>query len=188
MNRIPNILSGFRIITAPFLLYLAWHGYRNCFIGLLIISLLSDAVDGYIARKYNVSTNLGTKLDSLGDMAIYLTLPLCAWWLVPEILRQEALFACIVLIAYITPLIAGIIKFKQIPSYHTYGAKIAAILMSTAILILFMTEFTWIFRFAAIFQIIVALEEVLITLRLPKLQDNVKSIWHVRMQFYRDKK
>ena len=74
-------------------------------------------------------------------MAIYLTVPLCAWWLLPELIKEEALFVCIALIAYITPLMAAIIKFKRIPSYHTYGAKIAAILMSTAIIVLFMTEF-----------------------------------------------
>ncbi|MFC1532762.1 CDP-alcohol phosphatidyltransferase family protein [Thermodesulfobacteriota bacterium] len=182
MNIIPNILSSFRIIIAPFLLLLAWKGYRNIFIGLLLISLLSDAIDGFIARKFNASTSLGTKLDSFGDMAIYLTVPLCAWWLWPEILKKEAVFVLTAIGAYVIPLFAGLIKFKRIPSYHTFGAKIAAIIMCTAILILFITEFTWLFRFAAIFQAIVACEEILITIQLPLMQSNIKSIWHVRKE------
>ena len=179
MRVIPNIISGARIVCAVILIYLAWEGYRNAYIVLLFASLVSDAIDGYIARRFNASSKLGAKLDSLGDMAIYLTVPICAWWLWPHILRQEALFVFITIAAYLAPLIAGLLKFRKVPSYHTFGAKIAAVLMSTAILLLFLTEFTWLFRIAAIFQVLVACEEILITVRLPMLQSNVKSIWHL---------
>ena len=187
MSVIPNIISGARIVCAAILLFLAWEGYRNAFIVLLLASLLSDAIDGYIARRFNVTSKLGAKLDSLGDMAIYLTIPICAWWLWPQILKQEALFVFIAIAAYIVPLIAGLIKFRKIPSYHTYGAKIAAVFMSTAILLMFLIEFTWIFRIAAIFQILVACEEILITILLPILQSNVKSIWHVSSSHIKDR-
>jgi CDP-diacylglycerol--glycerol-3-phosphate 3-phosphatidyltransferase len=179
LRAIPNIISGARIVFAPILLFLARAGYRDAFILLLLISLLSDAVDGYIARKFRFTSRLGAKLDSLGDMAIYLTVPFCAWWLWPQILKQEVLFVCIAIAAYLAPLLAGLIKFRKIPTYHTVGAKIAAVFMSTAILVMFLTEFTWIFRIAAIFQVLVACEEIWITIQLPVLQSNVKSIWHV---------
>lgn len=184
--KIPNILSVIRILSAPILLFLAWEGYRNAFIVLLLASLLSDAVDGYLARRYNVSSKLGTRLDSFGDMAIYLTVPICAWWLWPQILKQEALFVLIAIAAYLVPLIAGLIKFRKVPSYHTLGAKVAAVFMSIGILFLFLTEFTWIFRIAAIFQAVVACEEIWITIRLPVLQSNVKSIWHVSRNHIRN--
>ena len=176
---IPNILSGFRIIAVPFLLYFAWMGYHNLFLGLIIISLLSDAVDGYIARKLEITSDIGTKLDSWGDMATYLSVPICAWWLWPDILRREAVYVFIVIGAYVIPIIAGLIKFRKLPSYHTWGAKIAAVIMSVAVLILFITAFAWPFRCAAVIQALVAVEEVLITIRLPQLQGNVQSLWHV---------
>lgn len=187
MNRIPNIISGIRILSAPILLFLTWEGYRNAFIVLLFAALVSDGIDGYIARKHNVSSKLGTKLDSLGDMAIYLTVPICAWWLWPQILKREALFVLIAIASYVVPLIAGLIKFRKVPSYHTLGAKIAAVFMCIAILFLFMTEFAWIFRIAAIFQAVVACEEVLITVRLPILRSNVKSIWHLSSPYIKDR-
>ena len=187
MNVIPNIISAARIVCAPILLFLAWEGYRNAFIILLLVSLLSDAIDGYIARKFSVSSKVGTRLDSLGDMAIYLTVPICAWWLWPQILKQEALFVFIAIAAYVVPLIAGLIKFRKIPSYHTLGAKIAAVFMSIAIMFLFIFEFTWIFRIAAVFQVVVACEEVLITIRLPILRSNVRSIWHLSNPYPEDR-
>ncbi|MBW2327077.1 MAG: CDP-alcohol phosphatidyltransferase family protein, partial [Deltaproteobacteria bacterium] len=73
---IPNLLSGFRLFAAPFLLYLAWMGHPNLFLVLLALSLLSDSIDGFVARRLNEVSELGTKLDSWGDLAIYLTVPL----------------------------------------------------------------------------------------------------------------
>jgi CDP-diacylglycerol--glycerol-3-phosphate 3-phosphatidyltransferase len=179
-NIIPNILSGFRIIAAPFLLYFAWMGYQNLFIGLLLISLSTDAIDGYIARRLNFTSDIGTKLDSWGDLATYITVPFCAWWLWPEMLKKEAFYVFIVIGAYVMPIIAGLIKFQRLPSYHTWGAKIAAVIMSVGVLILFVTGINWPFRCAAVVQAIVACEEVLITIKLSELQGNVHSLWHIK--------
>ena len=180
MKIIPNILSALRIIIAPILLYLAWFGHKKYFIIFLIISLLSDAIDGFIARKLELTTKAGAKLDSVGDMTTYLVVPLCAWWLWPEILKKEAPYVLIAVSAYIFPLIAGILKFHKIPSYHTYGAKTAAVVMSAGIFFLFLTDFTVVFRIAAIFQAIVAIEEIAITIQISEPKSNVKSIWHVK--------
>lgn len=179
-SKIPNILSVFRIISVPCLLLLAWNGHRKLFIALLIASLITDALDGYIARKYNLATALGSRLDSFGDMAIYLTVPLCAWWLWPAIIIREVVFVSITIGAYGIPIIAGLLKYGKIPSYHTYGAKAAAIIMSISALMLLTVDIAWPFRYAAIFQAVVACEEVLITVRLPALRSNVKSLWHLK--------
>ena len=179
---IPNILSSFRIITAPFLLYFAWVGSKYIFLILLAISLLSDVIDGYIARKYSLTSGLGAKLDSWGDMANYMTVPFCAWLLWPEILGKELVFLIIIVGSYIVPILAGLIKFQKIPSYHTWGAKIAAVIMSISAFILFITGFTWPFRCAAVIQVIIACEEVYITVQLPELKSNVKSFIHVKRE------
>ena len=179
MNNIPNIISCLRILSSPALLYLAHLGYRDFFLGLLIVSLLSDVLDGFLARKLNASTNLGAKLDSIGDMAIYFSVPLCAWWLWPDLVRQEAFYFILTVSAYAIPPFAGLLKFRKLISYHTLSAKIAAYIMCTAILIVFLSENTLMFRFAAVFQSLVACESIMITLWLPSLRNNVKSIWHV---------
>lgn len=179
IKALPNMLSGFRIVAAPFLLYFAWSGNKNVFLGLLIVSLLSDSIDGYISRKFNITSELGTRLDSWGDMATYLTVPVCAWWLWPKLLKQEAAYVLIAVGSYLLPIIAGVAKFRRLPSYHTWGAKAAAVIMSVAIVTLFTIENPWPFRCAAVFQALVACEEILITLRLSQLQENVKSLWHV---------
>ena len=176
---IPNLLSGFRLIAAPFLLYSAWMGLSNLFLVLLALSLLTDSIDGFVARRLNKASEFGTKLDSWGDLATYLTVPLCAWWLWPEVLKREAFFVLLAIGAYIIPLIAGFAKFKRIPSYHTWAAKTAAVMMSIAVFILFIFDINWPFHCAAIVQALVACEEIAITLRLLKLESNIRSFLYL---------
>ena len=68
---IPNILCYFRIALVPVFLYTYFHAETNhahflsAFI--LIISSLSDFFDGYIARKYDMITELGKLIDPVAD-------------------------------------------------------------------------------------------------------------------------
>lgn len=179
---VPNLLSAFRLIAAPFLLYLAWTDRPRLFLALLAITLLSDAIDGFVARRLHVASELGTRLDSWGDLAIYLVIPLCAWWLWPEIIRREAWFVLLVLAAFVIPLGVGLLKFRQLTSYHTWFAKAVAVLMSVAVFFLFMADIAWPFRFAVVLLCLSACEEIAITLRLPELRSNVRSYWHVIRQ------
>jgi CDP-diacylglycerol--glycerol-3-phosphate 3-phosphatidyltransferase len=183
---IPNLLSGFRLFAAPFLLYLAWTEHHNLFLVLLALSLLSDSIDGFVARRLNETSELGAKLDSWGDLATYLTVPLCAWWLWPEVLKREAFFVWLVIGAYIIPILAGFAKFQRLPSYHTWAAKTAAVLMSIAVFTLFIFDTSWPFHCAVIVQALVACEEIAITLRLSKLESNVRSFWHLIKQAEED--
>lgn len=175
----PNFLSGFRLVAAPFLLLLAWLGHPHLFLALLALSLFSDSIDGFVARRLNMASELGTRLDSWGDLATYFTVPVCAWWLWPEILRREKWFVFLVVAAYVIPIAAGFAKFGRLPSYHTWAAKASAVLMSVAVFVLFISNTAWPFRIAAVLQALVACEEVAITLKLSKLRGNVKSYWHV---------
>ena len=179
---LPNLLSTFRLIAAPFLLYLAWTDHANLFLALLAITLLSDAIDGFVARRLHTSSELGTRLDSWGDLVTYLVIPLCAWWLWPEIIRREAEFVLLVLVAFIAPLIAGLLKFRRLTSYHTWSAKAVAVLMSIAIFLLFIADVAWPFRCVVVLLCLSACEEIAITLRLPELRSNVRSYWHVKRQ------
>jgi CDP-diacylglycerol--glycerol-3-phosphate 3-phosphatidyltransferase len=176
---IPNVLSSFRIIAAPFLLVIAWQGRPNLFLGVLALSLFSDAVDGFVARSLAVTSERGAKLDSWGDFITYLTVPLCAWFLWPEILKHEALFIMIGITFFILPALVSFIKFKRLSCYHTLAAKILAVLMFSAIFILFTTGIAWPFRCAVVLLCFVAIEEIAITLWLTEQRCNIPSFWHL---------
>jgi CDP-diacylglycerol--glycerol-3-phosphate 3-phosphatidyltransferase len=77
MKNVPNIISLFRILAIlPLIYFTQKDDVISITIGLVIfaIAALSDAVDGYIARKYNVISNLGKLLDPLADKLLVLSI------------------------------------------------------------------------------------------------------------------
>jgi phosphatidylglycerophosphate synthase len=62
-----NGITLYRLIAAPFLLILAFLKETDVFKWLLAVSFFTDAIDGYLARKYKVVSVMGAKLDSWGD-------------------------------------------------------------------------------------------------------------------------
>ena len=65
---IPNLLSLFRLILIPVIIWLYWFRKDYFPAGvLLIISGLTDLADGYIARLFNAVSNIGKILDPIAD-------------------------------------------------------------------------------------------------------------------------
>lgn len=66
----PNILSIFRICLVPLFALTYFSGIRNAGVWafvIYVIASLTDMLDGYIARRFNLITDLGKVLDPLGD-------------------------------------------------------------------------------------------------------------------------
>ncbi|MCQ2749627.1 MAG: CDP-alcohol phosphatidyltransferase family protein [Clostridia bacterium] len=79
---LPNKLTLFRIILIPFVMYFIMAGVNvslNMYIGLalFIIACITDFLDGYIARKYNLVTNLGKFLDPVADKLLIICVLIC---------------------------------------------------------------------------------------------------------------
>lgn len=93
---IPNALSVSRIILAVLVIVLSFRLDGVTYIatlGMLIVAAITDGLDGYFARRWHVTSELGYVLDMMGDRAIQLALilvflvrysfhPLLAWLLI----------------------------------------------------------------------------------------------------------
>ncbi len=176
----PNALSALRLVLAPVLLWLAWSGQPNAFLVTLAISLLSDLVDGWVARHFDQATALGTLLDSWGDLFTFMTVPICAWWLWPELIRREGVYAAALVAAYVFPITLGYLKYGRLTAYHTYGAKLSAVVVGSSALVLFLGGPPEPFRVAVAILVLAELEEIAITTILPEWHANVPSILHAR--------
>lgn len=78
---IPNLLSIFRIALIPVYLHIyvnadSTDDYTTAAI-LLVVSCFTDMIDGKIARKFNMITNLGKLLDPVADKLTQLALMIC---------------------------------------------------------------------------------------------------------------
>ena len=67
---IPNIISLARLLAVPVVLYLILEGAYTAAFALFVAAGVSDAVDGYLAKRLGQSSRIGALLDPLADKAL----------------------------------------------------------------------------------------------------------------------
>ena len=70
---LPNFLSLIRILFIPFLVILLIYEYYDLSLIILVLSAISDALDGFIARFFHQKTTLGAYLDPIADKLLLVT-------------------------------------------------------------------------------------------------------------------
>ena len=171
----PNLISAVRILIAPLLFYFAFQKMETWFLALLLFSGFTDVLDGFLARKLNQTTKLGSHLDSWGDFTIYSTMAICAWVLWPDVVQQEILYFSLILISFLLPVLVGLIKFGRLTGYHTWSVKLAVLATFIGYLSLFSGVASGPFMLASFLCVYAGIEEILITIVLQREQVDVRS-------------
>lgn len=176
---LPNLVSFVRILMAPVLLYLAIDQQAMMFIGVLLFTGFTDVLDGFLARRLNLVSQLGAQLDSWGDFFVYSTMVVSAWLLWPDIIIREQIYVIMIVCSFTLPVLIGLIKYRKLTSYHTLSVKFAVGMTIISYILLFTGLLNWPFKVAAICCLYAAIEQILITLLSQKKTVDIKSIWHV---------
>jgi CDP-diacylglycerol--glycerol-3-phosphate 3-phosphatidyltransferase len=75
---VPNILTLLRIVAIPFVAMMLWEEPTpsECIIACILfaIAMITDVIDGYLARKWNQFTPMGAYLDPLADKLMVTTI------------------------------------------------------------------------------------------------------------------
>ena len=84
---IPNILTLFRLLTVPIILFLYHGDYLVIALVLMALSLVTDFFDGYLARKLKQETHFGAIFDPIVDKFVgvcfysyMLYFEMLPWW------------------------------------------------------------------------------------------------------------
>ncbi len=77
---IPNCLSTLRIGLIPFLVWAIQLDTRAVAIVLIIIAMISDALDGYLARKWKVASQRGLFVDAVADFLFLFSGFMTLYW------------------------------------------------------------------------------------------------------------
>ncbi|OSM05058.1 CDP-alcohol phosphatidyltransferase family protein [Magnetofaba australis] len=70
---VPNTLSFLRIFSAPLFIWLLLNDWMNAALWLFLVAGVTDAVDGFIAKRFGLQTELGAYLDPLADKLLLLS-------------------------------------------------------------------------------------------------------------------
>jgi CDP-diacylglycerol--glycerol-3-phosphate 3-phosphatidyltransferase len=98
MVSFPTLLSLGRMALAPFFVYFFLQGSYLLSLLIFTVAALSDACDGYIARKYDMESQLGAFIDPLADKVLIAAALLCfilknftSWWVLGVIIGRDVL-------------------------------------------------------------------------------------------------
>ena len=145
-KQIPNILTIFRFILIPFIVInLVYDSYIAAFI-IFTVSGLTDILDGFIARKFNLISNFGKLIDpladkctqiiTLGTLAIKDIIPM--WIIIIVILKEFIMVAG-----------ASFLYGKELVVSSRWYGKLATVLFYIAIVCsLFIKQFDFSFDFS----------------------------------------
>ena len=177
---IVNGITIYRIVAAPVLFLLIINHRQDIFKWLLAISFLTDAIDGFIARRYKITSKLGSTLDSIGDDVTIVAAVTGIFVLKPEFVRQQATPIIMLLALFLLQTILALIRYRKLSSFHTYAAKIAAILEGIFLLLFFFDKpVDILFSITAVVIAIDLLEEIILAMLLPNWETDVKGLYWV---------
>lgn len=74
---IPNLLSLLRLMMIPLFVWLYLHGYESWTAIVLILSGVTDVVDGFIARHFGQISDIGKAIDPVADKLTQAAMLLC---------------------------------------------------------------------------------------------------------------
>src|SRR5215212_11581166 len=102
---IPNLITIFRLILVPIVIVMIMKGRWLTAFVLFVTAGVSDGVDGFIARRYNMHSEFGAYIDPLADKAllvsIYVTLAIVgvlpSWLAIVVVSRDLMIVAAVVL-------------------------------------------------------------------------------------------
>lgn len=179
---IADWFSFYRIFAAPILLLLIYLDQRLIFTWLLLISYSTDAIDGFLARKLKITSPRGSQLDSIGDQITLIIGLLGLFYFETNFIKANLVLILIAFIPYIIQMILAYLKYGKATAFHTYLAKLSAILQSLFILwSLFFTPNYTLFYIMIIIGLIETFEEITLIFMYDNWASDVKSIiWALR--------
>src|SRR6187431_2003922 len=105
---IPNLITLGRILLVPVLVWAIISGEMRLAFALFLAAGISDAVDGFLAKRFNMASELGAYLDPLADktliVSIYVTLGIAGkipLWLVILVVSRDIMIVSAVILSWL---------------------------------------------------------------------------------------
>lgn len=178
----PNLLTATRIALMPAVLGAALAGSRFWFVVLLAVSLTTDVLDGFLARRFQAYSDFGRKLDSAAD---YLTLfsgvtGIALLW--TDIVRRELPWVVTGIAAFLAVIVYGFARLGRAPCYHTWASKVGAVACPLSLVPLLGEWSAVPFHLVIGWLVATGGEEIAIALLVPKHVGEMPTVWHALRQ------
>lgn len=177
---IPNILSLYRIFIFPVLLLLIYSGHEKMFVLFISLNFITDVLDGFIARRFNMRTETGAKLDSIADIGTYIAAFYGVFEFRMDFVREHAFGLAAFVSLYILSFLVTIIRFGRICGLHLYSFKLTGYLQAAFLVTLFYYgSVEWFYYLMITAGCWANIEEMIIFLMLKEPQTDVKGLYWI---------
>lgn len=174
----PNLFTAIRVALTPAVVMVAIAGSRPWFLILLGVTLMTDAIDGFLARRLHAYSDFGRKFDSFADYLTMLTGIAGIALLWPDIMKRELAWVASGLGAFFAAVVYGYIRVGRAPCYHTWASKALAVLTALSLIPLLAEWSATPFHIAIVLQVLAGLEEMLIAVLVPTHVGEMPTVWH----------
>ncbi|MFZ7143900.1 MAG: CDP-alcohol phosphatidyltransferase family protein [Bacteroidota bacterium] len=176
---IVNAITLYRILAAPLLLYLLVSNRLDAFAKFLVLSFFTDLIDGFLARKFKVTSLFGTRMDSIGDDLTVLMAVIGMIMYKSEFVLEHKMAFIILFVLFLIQISYSLIKYQKFTSFHTYLAKTGALLQGLFLIHIFIMPAPDLFLFysAVVITGLDLIEEIVMVYMLPRWTANVKGIF-----------
>jgi cardiolipin synthase (CMP-forming) len=177
---VPNLLSGYRLLAFPVTLFFAIRGDERTFVVLICISLVTDVLDGFIARTFRLVTRFGGALDNAADLGTYVAALYGAFRFRWDAVRPHVGILYAFLAALLISYSVAWIRFRKMPGLHLYSGMIKATLQG----VLFFTVFAfgfwpWLYYLAIGWGILSYIEKTAVLFLLDDIGPGNKGLYWV---------
>jgi cardiolipin synthase (CMP-forming) len=176
LRRLPDAITASRFVSSAVIAAGGVMHNRGVVVGALACALLSDLLDGPIARSVGQAGEHGARLDSRADFAVLCVAPASIYSVFPTGDDRFRTIVSLVYLSYAVPILIGGIKFRRLTSYHTWGARAAAVALPLGLGVFLAWRIILPLEVAVAVLIASAIEEIGITLLIPHWRADVRSL------------
>jgi len=178
-SRLPNVISAFRLLSAPVLLAMAVAQMHQAFAWLLIPAFASDILDGWLARKLQCESPFGAQLDSVADISLMFVVIVSIWFLHPAVYQQHWPIIAAVLVVWTIAHLLALLRYGRPASFHTRLIQAGILLFGLFAVVLFTYDFVaWMLYLAGIVSLLGAAEHLILLALLPAWTPDIRGGLH----------
>lgn len=135
-----NLVTFFRLVFGLLMIIFSYLGNVSYFIIFYSLALLTDILDGFIARKLKSVTEFGAKFDALADNFIVICVAMSFYFINRNLLIKYAYLALFLIVYFVFIQFLSLIFTKSLFFMRNYAALLAAIVFPIVIFSSFLFE------------------------------------------------
>lgn len=176
-----NSLTVYRVLAAGLLAVLVFEHCWTFFRWMLVLSFFTDAVDGFLARYFKVTSKLGTMMDSIGDDLTVGAAILGMLFYRPAFLSDKWIMTAVLIFLYLLQNLMALFRYGKLSGFHIYTAKLAAVCQGVFFLCFYFCAQVpgWLFYAASLITAAGLVEEITLILLLRRWRRDVKGLYWV---------